>query len=250
MPELNRIDLDSVKIRNIYNVVEVSDVLSKTATALVVLFYFLVAEFTVFSLMTGCTTTGKLSGNVNSDEAAAAQKVEEDSLAREKVEAEFAIAFSKGHEAWQNKNFVDSVKPLKKASELDADRRYPQIFAELADSYVKLEKPDSALITYQHAIERYPRSAFFHRSAAWLLTAKQQLPEAIDAYLNAIEIDNQNLSDYKNVGRLLLSANRNQEALVIYEKLTELDPNDAEAQGIYTSLLSQTGDEDAVLEVK
>ncbi|RPH92644.1 MAG: tetratricopeptide repeat protein, partial [Calditrichaeota bacterium] len=54
----------------------------------------------------------------------------------------------------------------------------------------------------------------------------------------------------KNVGRLLVSENRNDEALPIYEKLTQLDPNDAEAQEIYASLLAQTGDEEAVIEAK
>jgi tetratricopeptide (TPR) repeat protein len=221
--------------------VEDTDVLSKTATALAVLFYLLIAEFTTALLVPGCRSTATTSDKINIDEVAVAQKVKEDSLAQVKAESEFTAAFSTGHELWKNKNFIESIDPLKKASELDADRRYPQIFTELADSYVKLEKADSALITYQRAIERYPQNAFFLRSAAWLLTVKQQFSEAIDDYLKAIEIDDQTVSDYANVGRLLISANRNQEALGIYQKLTELDPGDAEAQKIYASLLSQTG---------
>ena len=222
---------------------EDTDVLSKTATALAVLFYFLVAEFTAALLMPGCRSTATTSGKINIDEVVVAQKAKEDSLAQVQVmaESEFTTAFSTGHGLWENKNFFESIELLKKASELDADGRYPQIFTELADSYIKLEKPDSALITYQRAIERYPQNAFFLRSAAWLLTAKQQFSEAIDDYLKAIEIDDQTVSDYENVGRLLVSANRNQEALGIYQKLTELDPSDAEAQKIYASLLSQTG---------
>jgi tetratricopeptide (TPR) repeat protein len=230
--------------------VEDTEVLSKTATSLAVLFYVLVAELTTTLLMPGCRSTATPSEKINIDEAAAAQKVKEDSLAQAMAESEFATAFNAGHELWKNKNFIESIKPLKKASELDADRRYPQIFTELADSYVKLEKPDSALIAYQRAIERYPQNAFFLRNAAWLLTAKQQLSEAIDDYLKAIEIDDQTLSDYENVGRLLVSANRNQEALGIYQKLIELDPNDAEAQKIYALLLSQAGNEDAAFDVK
>ncbi|MDZ7315535.1 MAG: tetratricopeptide repeat protein, partial [candidate division KSB1 bacterium] len=178
------------------------------------------------------------------------QKAKEDSIARAKAEREFLIAFSTGHEHWKNRNYADAVAPLKKAAALDVEKRYPSIYTELADSYLKLEQPDSALITYQEAVTKYPQNAFFYRSAAWLLSAKQQFPEAIDAYLKAIENDGQTTSDYKNVGRLLIAANRNDEALDIYEKLTQLDPNDAEAQEIYASLLAQTGDEDAVIEAK
>ena len=222
----------------------------KSKTMIFMATMFIVAGFVASALMTACTTTGTTSGQVQVDETAAAQKAKEDSLARAKAEREFLIAFSTGHEHWKNKNYVDAVEPLKKASGLDLEKRYPQIYTELADSYLKLEQPDSALSVYQRAVQVYPQNPFFQRSLAYWLNAKQQIPEAIDAYLKAIELDGQTASDYKDVGRLLISANRNDEALEIYEKLTALDPNDAEAQEIYASLLSQTGDEDAVIEAK
>ncbi len=223
---------------------------AKTLRAAVLVVLVAAVAFLASNWLSGCAATATGNGGVNIDEAAAAQKAKEDSIARAKAEREFLIAFSTGHEHWKNKNYVDAVQPLKKAAELDVNKRYPQIYTELADSYLKLEQPDSALIVYRAATEKYPQNAYFHRSAAWLLTGKQQIAEAIDEYLKAIELDGQTVSDYKNVGRLLISANRSDEALTVYEKLTTLDPNDAEAQEIYASLLAQTGDEDAVIEAR
>ncbi|RLD09613.1 hypothetical protein DRI50_11980, partial [candidate division KSB1 bacterium] len=207
----------------------------------VVVALFVVGGFAVTSIMTSCTTTTGGAGSAVLDETAAAQKAKEDSLAREKYKRAFLIAFSTGNEHHKNKNYVDAVKPLLKAAKMDTGKQYPTIFTKLADSYLKLDKPDSALITYQNALERYPDNAFFWRSAGWLLTAKQQIPEAIDAYQKAIELDGETLADYKNLGPLLISENRLEDALAVYEKITQIDPKDVEAQGIYAKLMGELG---------
>ena len=209
---------------------------------LVVVAFVIAAGFASTSLMTGCTTTTGGAGSVVMDEAAAAQKAKEDSLAREKIKREFLIAYSTGNEHHKNKNFKDAVKPLIKAKEMDTENKYPPIYTKLADSYLKLDMPDSALATYQEALEKYPDNSFFWRSTGWLLTPKQEFSAAIDAYYNAIELDGETLADYKNLGPLLVSEDRLEDALAIYEKITQMDPNDAEAQRTYANLLVNFGD--------
>ena len=216
--------------------------------SIVVVGVLLIGGIIASSFMTGCTTT--TTGETVGDEIDAAQKAKEDSLAREKYKREFLIAFSTGNEHHKNKNYVDAIKPLLKAAKMDTAKEYPAIYTKLADSFLKLDKPDSALAVYQEGIEKYPENAFFYRRSGWLLTAKQQIPEAIEAYYQAIEFDGEEISDYKNLGPLLLSENRNDDALVIYEKVTELDPNDAEAQQVYASLLAETGDVMAVIDAR
>jgi len=208
---------------------------------IVVVAFFIVVGLAVTSIMTSCTTTTGGAGSAVLDETAAAQKAKEDSLAREKYKREFLIAFSTGNEHHKNKNYIDAIKPLLKAARMDTGKQYPTIFTKLADSYLKLDKPDSALIVYQNALKRYPDNAFFWRSSGWLLTAKQQIPEAIEAYSNAIDLDGKTLADYKNLGPLLISEDRLDEALAIYEKIAQMDPKDVEAQQIYAKLMDQLG---------
>ena len=208
---------------------------------IVVVALFVVVGLAVTSIITSCTTTTGGAGSAILDEAAASQSAKEDSLAREKYKREFLIAFSTGNEHHKNKNYVDAVKPLLKAAKMDTGRQYPVIYTKLADSYLKLEKPDSALITYQQALERYPNNAFFWRSSGWLLTAVPDVPGAINAYNKAIELDGETLADYKNLGPLLVSENRLDDALGTYEKIIQMDPKDVEAQQIYAQLMGQLG---------
>lgn len=212
----------------------------------------LLIGFSVSTIMTGCVSTGTTTTTVSTgptEEELARQKAKQDSL-NEAYERQLLIAFSTGNEHHKNKLYHDAIKPLWKASKMDTSNRFPQIYTKLGDSYIKLDQPDSALVVYLEASERYPDNAFYHRSAAWLLSAKQQIPEAIDEYYKAIEKDGETISDYKNIGPLLVAEDRTDEALQIYEKITQMDPNDGEAQNIYAQLLSSTGDEDAVIEAK
>lgn len=201
----------------------------------------MVAGFAASSLMTGCTATtgGVATGSV--DAAAAAAKAKEDSIALEKYNREKNIAYSTGHEHHKNKNYRDAISPLWKAAKMDTARQWPPVYTKLADCYVQLEKPDSALIVYQKAIDVYPENAFFYRSAGYYLAAYERTDEAIDAYLNAIKYDGETVSDYKFVGPLLVREDRLEEALEIYKKLVELDPNDAEAQQTLASLMTSMG---------
>ena len=220
--------------------------------AVLILGMLIAAGMSISSLMTGCaTTTGGSASSTAVDEAAVAAKAKEDSLAAEKYKREFLIALSTGNEHHKNKNYVDAIKPLKKAAEMDTAHQYPSTYTKLADSYLKLDKPDSALLVYEEALKIYPDNAFFYRSAGYYLAALQRTPEAIDAYMNAIKYDGETISDYKNVGPLLMSENRLEEALKVYQTLAELDPNDAQTQEIIASLLTQLGyDVDDIIEQK
>ncbi|RPH99254.1 MAG: hypothetical protein EHM72_11565, partial [Calditrichaeota bacterium] len=125
--------------------------LKRMIPVLLVFALLIMAGMMTTAMLTGCTaTTGGGTATTKSvDEAALKQKAKEDSLAKEKYDREFAIAFSTGHEHHKNKNYADAIRPLLKAADLDTAKRYPQIFTELADAYLKLEKPDSSLLIYQ-----------------------------------------------------------------------------------------------------
>ncbi len=230
-----------------------SDVILKSAA--IAIFYVTIGLL-FSSFMSGCATTGEPGAAEQPAEEEemspaelAAQKAKQDSL-KEVYRRELLIAYSTGTEHNKNQNFRDAIKPLWKAARMDTAAEFPSIYRKLGESYMKLDKPDSALVAYQQALEKYPENAYYWRSVAWLQSAKQNNEEAIEAYYNAIENDPGKISDYKNLGRLLVAEDRTGEAINIYKELTELAPNDAEAQNVYAQLLSRTGDQEAVIEAK
>ncbi|MBN2412580.1 tetratricopeptide repeat protein [candidate division KSB1 bacterium] len=190
------------------------------------------------SLMTGCATTGD--GGQKVEISPERQKAIQDSL--DKVyRYQLDLNFSIGNEHRKNKNYKDAVKPFWKVVKLDTINRFPDIFTFLADCYMKLDQPDSALIVFTMGTEKAPQKIHNHRMRAYLLAAKGEREEAINEYYKTIELDPDKIEDYKSLGTLLIGENRLEEALETYKKITDLAPEDGDAQSTYSTLIAQTG---------
>lgn len=214
--------------------------LHKTLTVALVLGF---AVMLATTLMTGCATTGGQQQQTLSPER---QKAIQDSL-RKIWDRKLNIAWSTGYEHTKNKLYREAIPYFWKVVKLDTVKRFPDLYTFLGDCYIKLNKPDSALIVYRMGTEKYPQKSHYHRSLAWLLAGKQKADEAIKEYKKAIAIDSTNISDYKALGNLLVSENRTDEAIKVYKKILEMEPKNAEAQKVYAQLLGATGDQDAVI---
>ncbi|NOY59781.1 MAG: tetratricopeptide repeat protein [Calditrichaeota bacterium] len=217
--------------------------LHKTLTVALVLGFAIMLAVT---LMTGCATTGGGQKQTLSPER---QKAIKDSL-RKIWDRKLNIAWSTGYEHTKNKLYREAIPYFWKVVKLDTIKRFPDLYTFLGDCYIKLNKPDSAMIVYRMGTEKYPQKSHYHRSLAWLLAGKQQASEAIEEYKKAIAIDSTNVSDYKALGNLLVSENRNDEAIEVYQKILKMEPKNAEAQKVYAQLLGTTGDQDAVIEAQ
>jgi len=205
---------------------------------IVIISVLVLALIIATSLMTGCATTG--TGDQKVEISPERQKAIQDSL-NKVYKYQLDLNFSIGNEHRKNKNFQDAIKPFWKVVNLDTISRFPDIFTFLADCYMKLEKPDSALIVFTMGTEKAPQKIHNHRMRAYLLAAKGERAEAIDEYYKTIELDPDKIDDYKSLGTLLIGEDRLDEALEVYEKIVDLAPNDADAQKTYSSLIAQTG---------
>ncbi|MDZ7722952.1 MAG: tetratricopeptide repeat protein [candidate division KSB1 bacterium] len=205
------------------------------------------------SVFYGCAITGETQTKDEAQltaEEKARQKAKQDSL-QKAYRYELLKAYSTGNEHHKNKNFKDAIPHLWTAAEMDTAGEFKSIYRKLGDSYMKLDKPDSALVVYNEALDKFPENDYYWRTKGWLLSAQQQNDEAIEAYYNAIEYDDDPpMSDYKNLGRLLVTEDRIDQAIEIYQKIVELNPQDADAQSTLASLFETTGDIDAVIEAK
>lgn len=199
------------------------------------------------SMMTGCATT---SGGTEDSGLTAAEKARQDSIARAQWDRQLNLNWSLGFENHKNKLYRAAIPYFWKVFELDTVKRFSDLYTFLGDCYMKLNIPDSAQIVYEMGTQKFPEKTHYHRILAWLYANKQENEKAIEEYKKTIELDSDNLDDYKALGNLLIVENRTDEAIEIYEKIIEMDPNNAEVQNTYAQLLGTTGDEDAVLEAK
>ncbi len=199
---------------------------------------FLMLIIAASSMMTGCTPAQQ-TVQISPER----QKAIQDSLDKA-YRHQLDLNFSIGREHQKNGNHKDSIKPYWKVVELDTIDRFPDIYTFLGDCYMKLDKPDSALIVFKMGTERAPQKIHNHRMTAYLSIPLGDNETAINEYRKTIELDPDNLSDYKALGTLLLQENMLEDALEIYNKILELSPQDAEAADTKTRIMSSLGFDD------
>ncbi|MFQ5605153.1 MAG: tetratricopeptide repeat protein [bacterium] len=194
-----------------------------------------------------CATSSRRQAKQFSSER---QQAIQDSLQKAR-EFEIQKYLSFGRENWKNKMFTDALPHLWKVVDLDTEKKYPMAFQYLGECYLKLAKPDSAEFVYRQAIEKYPANSYFHRMLGWLLNSLRKYEQAVFEYREAIRLDSvARADDYRALGILLVQLDRRQEALPVYEKLVELEPDDIEALIVLANLYMFVGEEEASLTVQ
>ncbi len=177
----------------------------------------------------------------------ARQKAIQDSI-RKVYEYELNKTWSTAFEHYKNKNYESAINPFWKVIELDTIERFKdQKYSLLSDSYIKLNKPDSAQIVLEMGVKKYPGNAYLHRTLAYFLDSRGQTEEAIQEYQKATEIDPSRPADWKALGNLYIKTNQVELATRAFEKVTELDPTDQDAQKVLSRLYKSTGDAEAAI---
>jgi len=209
--------------------------------------FMIIIGMSASSMFTSCATTGAPQASTVDSER---QKQIDDSL-RKVYEFELIKSWSLGFENYKGRLYADAIKHFWKVVELDTIQKFTTLYRYLGDSYIKLDKPDSAEIVFKMGTEAYPDNPYYHRTLGWLLSGKRENEDAIVEYQEAIKLEPEaQADDYRALGTLLVQENRIDEALPVYQKLVEMEPENAEAQGVLAQLLKSTGDEDAALEAQ
>ena len=198
----------------------------------------------IFIIIYGCAPTTQ---QVNPEVASARQKAIQDSL-RKIYDFELNKAWSTGYEYYKNKAYQNSIKPFWRVIELDTIDRFKDKYSLLSDAYVKLNNPDSAQIVLEMGVEAYPDNAHLHRTLAYFLDGRGLSEEAIVEYEKATEIDPSKINDWKALGNLYIKNDQLDEATSAFEKVTELDPKDQDAQRTLSRLYKSSGNADAAIQ--
>lgn len=134
----------------------------------------------------------------------------------------------KADEAFQEKDYQKALALLTEANAKDSDN--PDIVFKIAYILHQSGDNEEAIKYYKQALELDRDNEFIHNSMA---SAYRQNGEFTSAkmHLNAsLDIDSQNPITYYNYGNLLIDMQRPEEAIEMYEKALELNPEFDEAK--------------------
>ncbi|NOZ61529.1 MAG: tetratricopeptide repeat protein [Calditrichaeota bacterium] len=192
----------------------------------------------------GCVPTAQQQGPQISPER---QKAIQDSLTQV-YERKMALNFSLGYENYKNKMYSNAIPYFWKVAKLDTINKYKNLFTYLSDSYIKLNKADSAQIALEMGVQRFPNIAHLHRSLGYIYDNLGRIEEAIDQYEKALAIDEKRPADWKRLALLYIKNDQTDDAIRAYEKVVKLDPNDNDAQQTLSKLYKSTGNADAAIQ--
>jgi tetratricopeptide (TPR) repeat protein len=155
--------------------------------------------------------------------------------------------FNAGKEALAAKNYDAAVQAFEKGSEMDPNQNV--VWANLADAYIALAATKTGdeqtatmtkgLDAYVKALALKPDDAAYHNNYALALARAKKYDDAQNELNKAAQLDPSSAGKYYyNLGAVLVNTGQTDPALAAFKKATEADPNYADAQFQYATVLS------------
>lgn len=168
-----------------------------------------------------------------------------DSLARATQELELTRNWSFGFQHYRNRQYAEATpyfwKVIAHDSAAASNRQYPQVFDFLGQSYIKLNKLDSAILAYEIGVKIFPAEANLRRTLAMVLARHEYFDLALREYQTLQALNAASPEDLRRQANLLVRVNRYDDAIVVYEKILTLAPNEAEVRQALSALYKSTG---------
>ena len=137
-------------------------------------------------------------------------------------------AFDLGRVALEAKNYGEAVTQLKIAIESDDTQHV--IYANLADAHSGLRQYDEAEANYRVAIMLAPMEAGYYNNLGIVLGSAGKTDEAIAALEKTAELNPTSASQaYYNLGAVMTNTGRSAAAVEAFKKAIEFDAENAEA---------------------
>lgn len=196
--------------------------------------------FAVFAMVAyfGCSSTAKLTPEQIA-EMEAREKARQDSIANFELKKNWSF----GYTNYQNKEYNRVTPYFWKVIELDKNHQFRDVYAFLGDTYLQLQKGDSAEIVYKMGIEVYPDNTFLHRQLGFIYENTQRIQEAVSEYEKVVELEPESVRDWERLTALYVKVNDVDKAIAGYQKLMSLAPENTRYQQDYTALLRASGRE-------
>jgi len=177
-------------------------------------------------LMLACATTIS-----TADVAAAEQAGKEAEQARsDSLDRAIKIELSLGLEYHKNAQYHDAIPHFKKIiDELDPSEQ--RAWKYLADSYFRMDQPDSAFAAYTEGIEKFPDMSYLHRGLAILYQKMasegevEYMDSALAEYCTACNLDESEAYSAAQIAIILLSRGDLDSSQIWFEVSAKADSN-------------------------
>jgi len=178
---------------------------------------------------------------ITTEETPVLSKAAQDSVDVKKKKRLVDIEFNFAYAYFVHKDFKEAIPHYWKAINNDKELRYPGMYHQLGQCYIEIEEADSALMVYEMGVERVPDNVYIHERLTWLYEAKSEFEKAIGATLKVIELGGDKNYYLMKLKNLYLRNNQISEAINVYDKLIELEPENKELKDQKTNLIKLSG---------
>ncbi len=190
----------------------------------------------------GCASTGQ-----QVSQSTAREKAVKDSL-YEVHKNELRKYWSFGIEPFRQNDFVKAKKYFRIVAQKDTSGIYTQaLYQHLGTCFLRLSQPDSAEWAYKEGLSKNPDNPYFYNILGYLYKVADRTDEAIDMYIRLTQMVPDSATYHENLGQLYVAQGKIDKAIESYQAVVNLKPTDKKSQEILDTLLNQSGDINALI---
>lgn len=168
-------------------------------------------------------------------------------MQQDKLEALSNQFLQAGIDQYINEDYTEAAKSFEAALSIAPTSSYSGETSQyLVQTYLKLEKPDKAIETYQRAIEKDPSNDQLHGALGQLYFSEARYQEAAAEYRSAMEIDPSAENRYA-YGESLLKVENYSEASYQFNLVKRLDSESYAGDYGLGKMYAQSGDYDKAI---
>lgn len=149
---------------------------------------------------------------------------EEGQMTGERRQREVLVQYNLGWPHFQAKEYELAIPHFWNVITYDNENKYASIYRRLADAYIELQKPDSALLVYEMGAQKDPKNIFIHQRLQWLYRSTGELDKAISETEEILRLDEGNDEYLKQLVDLLIRTDQLSKAITVYDNLLAKNP--------------------------
>jgi tetratricopeptide (TPR) repeat protein len=151
------------------------------------------------------------------------------------------LKLSTAYEYYKNKDFNQAKPYYWEIIKNCQGDKFARAYKDLADIFLQLKMADSTEYVARIGLEKFPKDIQLHYFLAYLLSSKNDIPGAIKEYEVLVQLLPNNKDYWKTLGELYFSNGQTDQAIVAYDSLLKLDPNNLEAHDKQTQMVRSKG---------
>jgi len=166
------------------------------------------------------------------------EKFKEDTVSEQQI----AVWYSLGQEEYKYKNYKRAIPYFWRVLMNDKTGRFKVVYSKLADSYFRLNQPDSTLLVAYLGLQKYPEHPRLNYWAGFIHDQLGHTECAIPHYEILVKLYPDQKSYWVKLAFLYYKM-EDPKAIQAQQKVVELDPKDTQASLLLAEIMSHFGED-------